>query len=152
MFAPLSNTGWSVFYIFLGVVNTLLLCIPLTLISEALVLRWYQSKSETPLKFWTALKASFFANAVSGILGFVALNLLSPLLGSYLQTGIPSTPTIAVELVLALLLTSFLSVFVEYFPLLLFVKGKRTLMASVWINSVSFVISVFVAMIALFVL
>jgi hypothetical protein len=152
MFAPLSNTGWSVFYIFLGVVNTLLLCIPLTLISEALVLRWYQSKSETPLKFWSALKASFFTNAVSGIVGFIALIFLGPLLGSYWQPDAPSTPAMAVELVLALLLTSFLSVFIEYFPLLLFVKGKRALMASLWANSASFVISVLMAMIALFAL
>ena len=152
MFAPLPDTGWSVFYIFLGVVNTLLLCIPLTLLSEALVLRWYLSTEETPFKFWTALKASFFTNAVSGIIGFIALNFFSPLLGSYWQPEAPSTAVMALELVLALLVTSILSVFIEYFPLLLFVKGKRALMASLWINSASFAICAAVGVIALIVL
>jgi len=152
MFAPAYDTGWSVIYLFLGVVNVLLLCIPLTLISEALVLRWYLSKDETPFKFWPAVKASFFANAVSGIIGFVALNFLGPVLGRQWQPDAPSTAVLAVQLLLALLLTSLLSVFIEYFPLLLFVKGKRALMASLWANSASFVICAIVAVIALFVL
>jgi hypothetical protein len=152
MFAPAYDTGWSVIYIFLGLTTVLLIAIPLTLLSEALVLRWYQSKSETPFKFWPALAASFLANAVSGILGFIALTFLGPFLGRFWQPDAPSTAVLAVQLVLALLLTSFLSVFIEYFPLLLFVKGKRALMASLWANSASFVISVLVAMIALFAL
>ena len=152
MFASAYDTGWSIIYLFLGVVNVLLLCIPLTLISEALVLRWYLSKGETPIKFWPALKASFLANAVSGIIGFVALNFLGPVLGRQWQPDAPSTPVLAVQLLLALLLTSILSVFIEYFPLSLFTKGKRALMASLWMNSASFLICAVISIIGLFVL
>ena len=138
MAAPVPDTGWSVAYLLLGLTVVLFYAIPLTLLVETLVLRWFLARNGTPLKFWRAVEASVLMNVLSGLVGFAALILLGPALGRQWQPDAPATLVIWAQSILALFLAGILSVFIEYFPLLLFVKGKRALQASALANAASF--------------